>query len=62
MNKSDDDPRAAVDRTRELLRLDDDVRTVACNALERGSVKELLLELLYAVLDDVEASQPAAAV
>jgi signal recognition particle receptor subunit beta len=60
VNKTDDDAETSVRRARSWLRLDDDVRVVACNALDKESVKEVLLELLYAVLDDIEASQPAA--
>ena len=59
VNKSDDDPEACVERAREALGLDASVRTVACNALDRESVKSVLLELLYAVLDDVAELEPA---
>ena len=59
VNKSDDDPEACVQTAREALELDQSVRVVACNALERESVKEVLLELLYAVLDDIKELEPA---
>jgi hypothetical protein len=59
VNKSDEDPDGAVDHARIALGLDPSVRAVACNALERDSVKNVLLELLYAVLDDVEELEPA---
>ena len=59
VNKSDDDPERCVQHAREALELDQSVRVVACNALERESVKEVLLELLYAVLDDIKELEPA---
>lgn len=59
VNKSDADPDTAVQRAREALELDQSVRVVACNALDRESVKEVLLELLYAVLDDIKELEPA---
>lgn len=59
VNKSDDDPAACVQRAREALELDQSVRTVACNARDRESVKDVLLELLYAVLDDIKELEPA---
>jgi uncharacterized protein len=59
VNKSDEDPAGAVARARQVLALDEGVRAVACNALDRDSVKVVLLELLYAVLDDVEELEPA---
>ena len=60
VNKSDDDREGAVRLAREALDLDDDVRTVACNALDRESVKGVLLELLYAVLDEINEPEVAA--
>lgn len=60
VNKSDADPAAAVARARSLLRVPADVRIVACNALDKDSVKQVLLELLYAVLAEIEAAEPAA--
>jgi uncharacterized protein len=60
VNKSDHDPHGAVEHARARLGLDDRVRVVACNALDKESVKGVLLELLYAVLEDVEAAEPAA--
>ncbi|MCL6538858.1 MAG: ATP/GTP-binding protein [Acidothermus sp.] len=47
-------------RVRDVLDLDERVPVVACNALDRESVKNVLLALLYAVvdsLDDVAAAQ-----
>ena len=60
VNKWDADPVAAVEGVRRTLDLPAEVRMVACNALERDSVKAVLLELLYAVLDEIEERQPAA--
>ena len=59
VNKSDAEPEACVQRAREALELDATVRVVACNALDRSSVKNVLLELLYAVLDDIKELEPA---
>lgn len=59
VNKTGDDPQAAVAQARTDLEVPDDVRVVACNALDRESVKGVLLELLYAVLDEVEEREPA---
>ncbi|MDP9406286.1 MAG: ATP/GTP-binding protein [Actinomycetota bacterium] len=60
VTKAADDPDVAVKRARAELDLDDAVRVVACDAHDRGSVKDVLLELLYAALDDVGVEQPAA--
>jgi len=45
---------------RETLELADTVPVVPCDATDRESVKGVLLELLYAVLDDVEEPEVAA--
>lgn len=60
VNKWEGDATAAVAKTRRELDLAPEVRIVACSALDRESVKGVLLELLYAVLDEVEELQPAA--
>ena len=60
VNRSSGDPESAVRQVRKALELDDDVRMVACHALERESVKAVLLELLYAVLDDMRELEAAA--
>ena len=60
VNKTDGDPAAAVAHARDRLEIPARVRVVACHALQRDSVKEVLLELLYAVLDEVEEREPAA--
>ncbi|MHC1740454.1 MAG: ATP/GTP-binding protein [Anaerolineaceae bacterium] len=43
-----------VDDIRLALRLDPNVKILPCIAKQKGSVKTVLLELLYAILDDVE--------
>ncbi len=52
---------AAMERARQELDLPAHIRVVACDARDRDSVKGVLLELLYAVLADVDASLPAPA-
>ena len=53
-------PEEDIARARKWLRLPEAVRCVAVDARDKDSVKETLLELLYAVLDDIEAQEPAA--
>jgi signal recognition particle receptor subunit beta len=60
VNKGEDEADGGVDRARRWLRLGEDVRCVPVDALDRESVKCVLLELLYAVLADIEAGEPAA--
>lgn len=60
VNKWEGDPTTAVARIRSELALSSDIRVVPCSALDRESVKDVLLELLYAVLEEVEQLQPAA--
>ncbi len=59
VNKIDGDAEASVARAREVLDVPAGVRVVACNALDRNSSKDVLLELLYAVLDEIEEREPA---
>ena len=59
VNKTGDDAQADVVQARERLQLDAGVRAVACDARDRESVKSVLLELLYAVLDDIKELEPA---
>ena len=47
------------DRVRSVLDLAEDVPVVPCDATDRESVKAVLLALLYAVVDEIDA--PAAA-
>jgi uncharacterized protein len=44
-------------RIRELLELPPDVALLPCDATDKESVKSVLLALLYAVLDEVEAER-----
>ena len=60
VNKWEGDAAAAVAKTRSELDLASEIRVVPCSALDRESVKNVLVELLYAVLDKVEELQPAA--
>ena len=60
VNKWTGSENAAIAKVRTQLGLPDQVRVVACSALDRESVKGVLLELLYAVLEEVEQLQPAA--
>ena len=59
VNKAAADDDAAVARVRSRLGIKPGIRVVAFNALERESAKTILIELLYAVLADVEANEPA---
>jgi small GTP-binding protein len=43
-------------RVREVLELDPDVPVVPCDATDRESVKSVLLALLYAVVDSIDAA------
>jgi uncharacterized protein len=54
INRSTGEPGEA-DQVRERLGLGLEVPVMPCDATDKASVKELLLALLYAVLDDVEA-------
>lgn len=55
VNKSDRDPGLAVARVRAELSLPDAIRVVACDVRDKDSAKGLLLELLHAVLTEVDA-------
>jgi uncharacterized protein len=46
---------------RTVLGLDDDVPLVPCDATDRESVKAVLLALLYSVVDELDAAEPARA-
>ncbi len=43
-------------RVRDVLELDPSVPVVACDATDRASVKEVLLALLYAVVDSIDVA------
>jgi small GTP-binding protein len=54
------DPAGEISYVQDRLALDDGVPVIPVNALDRGSVKNVLLALLYSVLEQVE-SDPVAA-
>jgi small GTP-binding protein len=56
VNRADYLDRHSEERIRDTLRIPVGVPVVACDATDRESVKSVLLALLYAVLDDVEAA------
>ncbi|HEX8003963.1 MAG TPA: ATP/GTP-binding protein [Mycobacteriales bacterium] len=58
LNRSDGIDPAEEARVRDVLDIDPDVPVVPCDATDRESVKAVLLALLYAVLDSLEA-EPA---
>jgi small GTP-binding protein len=60
LNRSDGMDPADEARLRETLELDADIPVIPCDALDRESVKSVLLALLYAVVDSLDA-QPAQA-
>ena len=49
------------ERVREVLALDEDTPVVPCDATDRESVKAVLLALLYSVVDQIDAAEPARA-
>jgi uncharacterized protein len=55
LNRADPSDEQAEARVREALDLGSEIAVVACDATDRESVKAVLLALLYAVLDEVEA-------
>ena len=60
LNRADNvDPDAEV-RVREALDLDSSVPVVACDATDRASVKNVLLALLYAVVDSLDVAAAGA--
>ncbi len=52
---------AGESHVRSVLALADDVPVVPCDATDRESVKGVLLALLYSVVDQIDAAQPARA-
>jgi small GTP-binding protein len=48
-------------KVRTLLELGDEVPVVPCDATDRESVKSVLLALLYSVVDQIDAVEPARA-
>ena len=53
-NKQDMKDAWDVDDMRHALRLDSKVKLVSCTATDRDSVKAILLELLYSILNEME--------
>ncbi len=62
LNRSQGLEPADEDRVRAVLELADDVPVVPCDATDRESVKSVLLALLYAVVDQIDAPTGATAV
>jgi small GTP-binding protein len=56
LNRADTVESGFEQRIRETLDLDSSVPVVACNAIDRQSVKDVLLALLYAVVDSIEVA------
>jgi small GTP-binding protein len=54
-NKQDLSDAWAIDDLRVALRLDDNVKMLPCVANDRESVKNVLLELLYGILEEMDA-------
>lgn len=60
-NKQDVDDAWEVDDLRIALRLDEGVKMLPCVAHERESVKKVLLELLYSILEEMDREEAGAA-
>ena len=54
LNRANAEDHALVDSVRQQLQIPSDVAILECDATDKESVKNVLLALLYAVLDDVE--------
>ena len=54
LNRATPDDHALTERVRETLEIPADVAIMSCDATDKESVKNVLLALLYAVLDEVE--------
>jgi hypothetical protein len=54
-NKQDLDDAWSVDDMRIALRLDPKIKLLPCVAVEKETVKDVLLELLYSILSEMEA-------
>ncbi len=55
LNRAQADDHELIERVRAQLQIPADVAILPCDATDKDSVKNVLLALLYAVLDDVEA-------
>jgi uncharacterized protein len=60
VNKGDGEDDGGVAEARRVLELEPSVRCAAVDARDRESVKHVILELLYAALDEVEAAEAKA--
>jgi uncharacterized protein len=56
-NKQDMEDAWEIDDMRIALRLDPKVKLLSCVATDRETVKSVLLELLYSILDEIEEDQ-----
>jgi signal recognition particle receptor subunit beta len=54
LNRASAEDHALVDSVRQQLEIPSDVAILECDATDKESVKNVLLALLYAVLDEVE--------
>jgi len=54
LNRASAEDHTLVDSVRQQLQIPSDVAILECDATDKESVKNVLLALLYAVLDDVE--------
>ena len=61
LNRAEGMDEAEEERIRKTLDLDPDVPVVPCDATDRESVKSVLLALLYAVVDTLDAAAAAQA-
>jgi small GTP-binding protein len=61
LNRSAGIDQADETRVRTALELGDEVPVVPCDAMDRESVKAVLLALLYSVVDQIDAAEPARA-
>lgn len=55
-NKQDCDDAWEIDDMRIALRLDADTKLINCIATDKESVKQVLLELLYSILEEMDAA------
>lgn len=56
-NKQDRADAWSIDDLRIALRLDSSVKMLPCTAMDRESVKNVLLELLYAILEEMDMEE-----
>ena len=54
-NKQDHDEAWNIDDLRIALRIDEDIKLLPCVARDKESVKNVLLELLYSILEEMES-------